>query len=76
MNFSIVVARYNEDLEWSKQFLNVIIYNKGTPLTDDFTTILLNNVGRESHTFSKGGYALMIQNTLKTNKALKYLQKP
>ena len=56
MNFSIVVARYNEDLEWTKQFLNVIIYNKGTPLTDDFTTILLNNVGRESHTYYKHIY--------------------
>ena len=29
MNFCIVVARYKEDLEWTKQILNVIIYNKG-----------------------------------------------
>ena len=50
MNFCIVVARYKEDLEWTKQFLNVIIYNKGTPLTTDFNQILLNNVGREGHT--------------------------
>lgn len=51
MNYCIVVARYNEDLEWTKQFLNKIIYNKGTSLTDDFNEILLNNVGREGHTY-------------------------
>lgn len=56
MNFSIVVARYNEDLEWTKQFSNVIIYNKGTPLTDDFNSIVLNNVGREGHTYYKHIY--------------------
>jgi hypothetical protein len=56
MNFCIVVARYNEDLEWTKQFLNVIIYNKGTPLTNDFNQILLNNVGREGHTYYKHIY--------------------
>jgi hypothetical protein len=54
MKFCIVVARYNENLEWTKQFLNVIIYNKGTPLlTDDFNQIFLNNVGREGHTYYK-----------------------
>ena len=56
MTFCIVVARYNEDLEWTKQFLNVIIYNKGTPLTNDFNQILLNNVGREGHTYYKHIY--------------------
>jgi hypothetical protein len=56
MNFCIVVARYNEDLEWSKQFLNVIIYNKGIKLTNDFNQILLNNVGREGHTYYKHIY--------------------
>lgn len=25
--FCIVVARYNEDVQWTKQFPNVIIYN-------------------------------------------------
>ena len=53
MNFCIVVARYNENLEWTKQFSNVIIYNKGIPLTSDFNEILLNNVGREGHTYYK-----------------------
>jgi len=57
MNFCIVVARYNEDLEWTKQFLNVIIYNKGTQLhSNDFNQILLNNVGREGHTYYKHIY--------------------
>ena len=56
MNFCIVVARYNEDLTWTKPFLNLIIYNKGTPLTTDFNQILLNNVGREGHTYFKHIY--------------------
>jgi hypothetical protein len=30
--YNIVVARYNEDIEWTKQFQNVIIYNKGESL--------------------------------------------
>ena len=53
MEFCIVVARYNEDLEWTKQFLNVIVYNKGTTLTGDFNQNLLVNVGREGHTYYK-----------------------
>ena len=56
MNFCIVVARYNETLEWTKNFLNVIVYNKGNPLSDDFNHIVLNNVGRESHTYYKHIY--------------------
>lgn len=56
MNFCIVVARYNEDLEWTKLLSNVIIYNKGTPLTNDFNQILLNNVGREGHAYYKHIY--------------------
>jgi len=28
----IVVARYNEDVEWLNEFPNVVIYNKGDPL--------------------------------------------
>jgi hypothetical protein len=56
MNFCIVVARYNENLEWTKQFSNVIVYNKGSSLTNDFNQILLNNVGREGHTYYKHIY--------------------
>lgn len=56
MNFCIVVARYNENVEWTKNFLNVIVYNKGTPLSDDFNHVVLNNVGREGHTYYKHIY--------------------
>ena len=53
MSFCIIVARYNENVEWSKQFPNVIIYNKGNKLDDNYNEILLNNVGREGHTYYK-----------------------
>jgi hypothetical protein len=29
----IIVARYTENMEWTKQFNNVLIYNKGVTLT-------------------------------------------
>jgi len=56
MTFCIVVARYNEKVEWTKHFSNVIIYNKGEKLTGDFDEILLSNVGREGHTYYKHIY--------------------
>jgi hypothetical protein len=56
MNLCIVVARYNENVEWTKQFSNVIIYNKGSPLKDNFNEIFMDNVGRESHTYYKHIY--------------------
>lgn len=56
MKLCIVVARYNETLEWTKNFSNVIVYNKGNPLSDDFNHIVLNNVGREGHTYYKHIY--------------------
>lgn len=46
---SIVVARYNENIDWFKKYKNVIVYNKGESL--DIPFIKLNNVGREGHTF-------------------------
>jgi len=49
----IVVARYNEDIEWTKHFPNVIIYNKGTKLKEGYNEIVLDNVGREGHTYYK-----------------------
>jgi hypothetical protein len=49
----IVVARYNENIEWTKQFSNVLIYNKGEKLKDLDNQILLENVGREGHTYYK-----------------------
>ena len=50
---SIIVARYNEDVSWSKQFPNVTIYNKGVELNDGYNELFLNNVGREGHTYYK-----------------------
>ena len=53
MSICIVVARYNENIEWSKQFSNVIIYNKGPKLDNGYNEVFLNNVGREGHTYYK-----------------------
>lgn len=50
---TIVVARYNEDLEWTKHFKNVIIYNKGNDLSSEYIDIKLENVGREAHSYYK-----------------------
>ena len=52
--FQIVVARYNEDIKWLLPLHNItIIYNKGDNnySLNNFNTIKLNNVGRESHTY-------------------------
>jgi hypothetical protein len=48
----IIIARYNENIDWSKQFDNLIIYNKGRPL-NLYNEININNVGREGHTYYK-----------------------
>ena len=53
IHMNIIVARYNENVEWTKDFSNVIIYNKGESLNNGYNEILLNNVGREQHTFYK-----------------------
>lgn len=47
----IVVARYNENIEWTKEFPNVICYNKGVSLDTEYKEVLLENVGREGHTY-------------------------
>ena len=49
----IVIARYNENLDWLKDIpknINIIVYNKGL---EDITCpyIKLENIGRESHTY-------------------------
>ena len=49
---TIIVSRYNEDVEWTKQFDNLIIYNKGNELDDTYPDVrVLKNVGREGHTY-------------------------
>jgi len=57
MPITIVVARYNEDVEWTKQFRNVRIFNKGSPLPAEYAETPLHNVGREGHTFYQYIYA-------------------
>lgn len=56
MTIQIVVARYNENIEWIKQFTNVIIYNKGCILDNGYNEIVLDNVGKEGHTYYKHIY--------------------
>lgn len=53
ISFCVVVARYNENIEWSKQFQNVIVYNKGNQMNNGCNEVLLSNVGREGHTYYK-----------------------
>ena len=52
MSIQIVVSRYNEDIAWTKQFPNVVIYNKGADdLSPEYMVKPLPNVGREGHTY-------------------------
>ena len=53
-NFQIIVARYNEDIQWLKKFKSItLIYNKGKldNQLNEFNVIQLPNYGRESHTY-------------------------
>jgi hypothetical protein len=51
MSYKIIVARYNENIEWlNSEMSNCIIYNKGDKL-DINNEIFLENVGRESETY-------------------------
>jgi hypothetical protein len=51
MSYKIVVARYNENINWlGPEMKNCIIYNKGTKLNLK-NEIVLENVGRESETY-------------------------
>ena len=49
----IVVSRFNENIEWAIPYNDIVtIYNKGSDIDLDFTTIYsLENVGREGHTY-------------------------
>ena len=55
MDKKLIIARYNEDLEWLKKHedFKITVYNKGDNLPDNkFLKIInLKNVGRESHTW-------------------------
>lgn len=51
MSYKIIVARYNENIEWLiDEMENCIIYNKGNKLNIK-NEIILENVGRESETY-------------------------
>jgi len=51
MSYKIVVARYNENIDWlESEKDNCIIYNKGNKLNIP-NEIILENVGRESETY-------------------------
>lgn len=51
MSYKIVVARYNENIDWlSSEINNCIIYNKGNRLNVK-NEIMLENIGRESETY-------------------------
>ena len=50
----IVIARYNEDIEWSKKYSsNVLIINKGDKIDGIENQIFYSNVGREGHSYYK-----------------------
>ena len=50
----IVIARYNEDIEWSKKYSsNVLIINKGERIEGIDNQIFYPNVGREGHSYYK-----------------------
>lgn len=51
VNFKIVVARYNENIEWLyEKFNNLVVYNKFYPLNIR-NEIMVPNFGRESETY-------------------------
>lgn len=51
MSYKIIVARYNENIEWlNSEMSNCIIYNKGNKLHIE-NEIFLENVGRESESY-------------------------
>ena len=56
MVYTVVIARYNEDISWLDEINNInidiIIYNKGEKIENcKYKQIMLPNIGRESHTY-------------------------
>lgn len=58
MKYHIVIARYNEDIDWIKyinaNLFDIFVYNKGDNININNINckiITLNNQGRESHTY-------------------------
>ena len=51
-NVELVIAKFNEDVEWAMAYNDIaIIYNKGHPVNGFYRMINLENVGREGHTY-------------------------
>ncbi len=51
MSYKIIVARYNENIDWlNSEMKNCIIYNKGNKLNLR-NEVILENVGRENDTY-------------------------
>lgn len=55
MRNNLIIARYNEDLNWLKDWIklfDIIVYNKGQDDIDKlFYSVKLPNIGREAHTY-------------------------
>ena len=53
MEYQIIIARYNEDINYLSFFKDIIlVYNKGiNDIPHHFSSIKLPNIGRESHTY-------------------------
>lgn len=51
-DFKLIVARYNENINWTKTIQNCLIYNKGKEdIVSNHTIKLLENIGREGETY-------------------------
>ena len=55
MDKCLIIARYNENLDWLRKYndFKITVYNKGYKLKDEsfYKVINLENKGRESHTW-------------------------
>ena len=81
IDYQIVVARYNEDISYLSLFNSImIIYNKGNnDIPFNYNSIILPNIGRESHTYlyhiinnydNLANKTLFIQGKIKDHKLL------
>ena len=55
MDKCLIIARYNENLDWLTKYndFKILVYNKGEELDQNynFKVLKLENLGRESHTW-------------------------
>lgn len=71
---AIVVARYNEDLDWINKLgdFSIVIYNKGENFPFDFPRLDVPNIGRESETFVR--FIIEFYDQLKNFETVTFLQ--